>query len=309
MKKWIDKSIYHIFTFTIHKNRPAPLPTCTSRCRSPAGHQKLPTAHGNPNVDFVLSPDSFLKEKNIPSRELTYPTLGKGKSSSKCHFWGDMLVFRGVFQSQVAEFSILSWWLRLGLGVGVGVGVDCVPTPRAPKWSPPLHQDVFDDRHRAPPFARALPGRNVDCLRPPNPWAKNRRKRYRIISMRIRRSYRNRTFNDFNTYIHTYIYNTVLGWKTPLNMMECYVFDPCRTSWKRHVFKTRIHNTTRAVSILRTSLAMLSNFSLKASPKKVKWICERGTRSCQTFLKSSPWRSITCIPECPWFHKQISWDL
>ena len=153
MKKWIDKSIYHIFTFTIHKNRPAPLPTCTSRCRSPAGHQKLPTAHGNPNVDFVLSPDSFLKEKNIPSRELTYPTLGKGKSSSKCHFWGDMLVFRGVFQSQVAEFSILSWWLRLGLGVGVGVGVDCVPTPRAPKWSPPLHQDVFDDRHRAPPFA------------------------------------------------------------------------------------------------------------------------------------------------------------
>ena len=24
----------------------------------------------------------------IPSRELTYPTLGKGKSSSKSHFWG-----------------------------------------------------------------------------------------------------------------------------------------------------------------------------------------------------------------------------
>ena len=24
----------------------------------------------------------------IPSRELTYPTLGKGKSSSKCRFWG-----------------------------------------------------------------------------------------------------------------------------------------------------------------------------------------------------------------------------
>ena len=29
---------------------------------------------------------------DIPSRELTYPTLGKGKSSSKCHFFGDMLV-------------------------------------------------------------------------------------------------------------------------------------------------------------------------------------------------------------------------
>ena len=29
-----------------------------------------------------------LNFKNVPSRELTYPTLGKGKSSSKCHFWG-----------------------------------------------------------------------------------------------------------------------------------------------------------------------------------------------------------------------------
>ena len=28
----------------------------------------------------------------IPSRELTYPTWGKGKSSSKLPFWGDMLV-------------------------------------------------------------------------------------------------------------------------------------------------------------------------------------------------------------------------
>ena len=25
---------------------------------------------------------------SIPSRKLTYPTLGKGKSSSKCNFWG-----------------------------------------------------------------------------------------------------------------------------------------------------------------------------------------------------------------------------
>ena len=28
------------------------------------------------------------KTPSIPSRELTYPTWGKGKSSSKCHFWG-----------------------------------------------------------------------------------------------------------------------------------------------------------------------------------------------------------------------------
>jgi len=33
----------------------------------------------------------------IPSRELTYPTLGKGKSSSKIDFSGDMLVPRRVY--------------------------------------------------------------------------------------------------------------------------------------------------------------------------------------------------------------------
>jgi len=38
----------------------------------------------------------FCQIKHIPSRELTYPTLGKGKSSSKCHFWWDMLVPRRV---------------------------------------------------------------------------------------------------------------------------------------------------------------------------------------------------------------------
>ena len=32
------------------------------------------------------------KSPGISSRELTYPTLGKGKSSSKCHFLGDMLI-------------------------------------------------------------------------------------------------------------------------------------------------------------------------------------------------------------------------
>ena len=34
---------------------------------------------------------SNLKNKSLPSRELTYPTLGRGKSSSKCHFWGIIL--------------------------------------------------------------------------------------------------------------------------------------------------------------------------------------------------------------------------
>ena len=38
------------------------------------------------------------KQRLIPSRQLTYPTLGKGKSSSKCHFWGKMMdVYKSTF--------------------------------------------------------------------------------------------------------------------------------------------------------------------------------------------------------------------
>ena len=37
--------------------------------------------------------------RSIPFRELTYPTWEKGKSSSKCHFLGDMLVPWRVYQS------------------------------------------------------------------------------------------------------------------------------------------------------------------------------------------------------------------
>ena len=39
-----------------------------------------------------------LHKVNVPSRELTYPTWGKGKSSSKCHL-GDMLVPWGYVSS------------------------------------------------------------------------------------------------------------------------------------------------------------------------------------------------------------------
>jgi len=45
-----------------------------------------------PRRDPISSPKLRLVEhgtqRNLPSRELTYPTLGKGKSSSKCHFRG-----------------------------------------------------------------------------------------------------------------------------------------------------------------------------------------------------------------------------
>ena len=57
--------------------------------------------------------------KNIPSREVTYPTLGKGKSSSKCHFLGDMLVpwrvedflllFLGQFLASFSGFDFSFW--------------------------------------------------------------------------------------------------------------------------------------------------------------------------------------------------------
>ena len=90
-KDWIVQKCVYIFTRSqfikqIVICRPAPLPTCTSRCRSPAGHQKLPIARGNPNVDFVLSPEA-------------------GKKSA--------------FQSQVAELACSA---QVGLGLGLGWG-------------------------------------------------------------------------------------------------------------------------------------------------------------------------------------------
>ena len=35
-----------------------------------------------------MSPEKSMVQKDLPSWELTYPTLGKGKSSPKCHFLG-----------------------------------------------------------------------------------------------------------------------------------------------------------------------------------------------------------------------------
>ena len=62
----------------------------------------------SPNCPFGGSNQPEFREdvaeckKLLPSRELTYPTLGKGKSSAKCHFCiclGDMLVlWRVIFQ-------------------------------------------------------------------------------------------------------------------------------------------------------------------------------------------------------------------
>ena len=45
--------------------------------------------------------------EKVPSRELTYPTLGKGKSSSKCHFWGIWYVssLEGIYARQIGPFT------------------------------------------------------------------------------------------------------------------------------------------------------------------------------------------------------------
>ena len=48
-----------------------------------------------------------MKIGEVPPRKLTYPTLGRGKSSSKVSFSGDMLVPRSVCFFGV--FCVLGW--------------------------------------------------------------------------------------------------------------------------------------------------------------------------------------------------------
>ena len=51
----------------------------------------------------------------IPSRELTYPTLGKGKSSSKCQFWGICSFPGGYIIRILLSTNRLNWWLWFSL--------------------------------------------------------------------------------------------------------------------------------------------------------------------------------------------------
>jgi len=59
---------------------------CSSILRPPiiGGETRVKTANWKRSVFLGSTP--YIDY--IPSRGLTYPTLGKGKSSSKCHFWG-----------------------------------------------------------------------------------------------------------------------------------------------------------------------------------------------------------------------------
>ena len=78
---------------------------CSSRCLNSYVHtwQKSKSACKGADLGVLKMTDLESQTETIwniypeiPSRELTYPTWGKGKSSSKVPFWGDMLVPRKV---------------------------------------------------------------------------------------------------------------------------------------------------------------------------------------------------------------------
>ena len=59
------------------------------------------------NLNYIV-----VNLQNLPSRELTYPTLGKGESSSIMPFLGDMLVPWRVYRRTYTPFQLLKNCLR-----------------------------------------------------------------------------------------------------------------------------------------------------------------------------------------------------
>ena len=78
-------------------------------------------------VNLTSSPVS----SSIPSRKFTYPTWGKGKSSSKCHFLGDMLVSWRVSNLKPWIFSLVCELRRVE--TCLFIGEQDSPTSRS-KW-------------------------------------------------------------------------------------------------------------------------------------------------------------------------------
>ena len=78
---------------------------------------KWKMAFGTPKMSFfpVLGPKCLIAWFfGVPSRELTYPTLGKGKSSSNCHFWGICWFPGGYHKWQTrCSFHSLQWFKSL----------------------------------------------------------------------------------------------------------------------------------------------------------------------------------------------------
>ena len=65
----------------------------------------------------------------LPSRELTYPTLGKGKSSSKCHFWGYVSSLEGnFFTARIGRPVCLNQNLHLEVVAGKKGGKSGMPS-------------------------------------------------------------------------------------------------------------------------------------------------------------------------------------
>ena len=74
-------------------------------------HQATKKNSSTKNAKGLFQQTNKKYKNTIPSRGLTYPTLGKGKSSSKSHFCGDMLVPWRVSSPWIFQnFRPLSNW-------------------------------------------------------------------------------------------------------------------------------------------------------------------------------------------------------
>ena len=90
----------HSMPSTDWKPNTPPPPVCSYALKSFKDSKVFLHIQGIWKILEMLLLSSFLESRcccwkmfchgfgGIPSRELTYPTLGIGKSSSKCHFWG-----------------------------------------------------------------------------------------------------------------------------------------------------------------------------------------------------------------------------
>ena len=95
---------------------------------------RTPTSWGDTKINalvsdfsqnnFMLDLDRKINYHGLPSRGLTYPTLGKGKSSSKVPFLGNMLVLKWVTLPSNISPPVWDMW------------VDYVPFPFKGIWTP-----------------------------------------------------------------------------------------------------------------------------------------------------------------------------
>ena len=85
-------------------------PPCTQVAQNETCKRCLIIWHGRSCKSEINCKFYHLSNSISPFWELTYPSLGKGKSSSKCHFWGDMLVPWRVIYTKV--YQIGNWSVK-----------------------------------------------------------------------------------------------------------------------------------------------------------------------------------------------------